>query len=496
MENYTILYGQTKEAVLEMVSGIIKAEHYDAEQLYSATFDALKMLTRQFGTHEYAFNLSIEIFVENTFTEIAPVLRQIVDDHIASIRVNTETADAVFAAYYALSLIYKKTKNINGLRSLADDKYDVAFIRGFAGYPLTFEVFSRYHKRTKTLEGYRKALGYDNRAIRMLSRLKASNIGVCISFASTVCLILESNSDFLEPDQIASAIEYINAAIDINPEYPKYYYLKAKLAFYSALPEDDNEKLGRICRQVIQDLEDAEIFLQEKDVYRAAERKEYESFKMKVWNMLDMRRHPRFLLSDEQLSALRNRILECSEIDRRSCLPPLPDLQEGDRYFFICYSVADFKSVYSDIIELYRNKVPFCYDQNIAAGRNWQQYVRSHISSENCMGVVFYISRNTLQTNSVCEEIQIVNEYDKPYFCVNLEGAKPPSDLLTDIIIENYLNHGKQLSGSQMRLFLNAFDDDTVFTAKYREHSDAGLQHFQKYLFDIRNCFPDLTICE
>lgn len=467
----------------------------DEEARINAIRAGLGLITDEFGVEEYSFNLAMDVFVEAAYKNLSDCLEKILGEADYSADDDRER-NVIFATYYALSLIRKKQDDVKGLRELLDERYDD--LRDFA---LHFEVHSRYYKR---VDMFRDALSCDKRAINVLRRKSIVNVALCISYASTVCTMLKKKDTSLHSEDIDLAKNYIEAAIDFNPNYPKYYFLKAQLVFLSAMRGEGDlsllEKAGREANELI---DDADVLLYEiyhdRNVFVTRERAKYEEFKFFIEDIIDRKKTPRFPKTDEELDALKAKILEADSQDEcvsSFILPPIPALHSGDKYFFICYSSRDFKSVYCDLIELYRRKVPFRYDERLTQGVGWQGQIENGIGSKDCEGVVFYLSKNVMATGSVCEEIEITRRFGKGHFCVNLEGSTTPSKMLTDLLIERYTQNPNNyyLPGDNMRTFLTFFLDNAVFTHKFRKNGDDGVAHFEAYIDALINKFPQMII--
>lgn len=91
-----------------------------------------------------------------------------------------------------------------------------------------------------------------------------------------------------------------------------------------------------------------------------------------------------------------------------------------DNYFFISYSHKDYRSVYTDIINLQNNGVNTWYDRGIPGGKNWKDIANKYMSPINCVGVIFYISENALLSDAVIDEIEYALKLNKPVICINL----------------------------------------------------------------------------
>lgn len=78
-----------------------------------------------------------------------------------------------------------------------------------------------------------------------------------------------------------------------------------------------------------------------------------------------------------------------------------------DHYMFISYSHNDSNIVYNDLSFLYENHVNFWYDKELNAGDKWDEVVRGVIESQNCKGVIFYLSSNYFKSEACEKEIEL-----------------------------------------------------------------------------------------
>ena len=484
-----------KSFVKKMLSEIKVNKDDEGARIHSIR-ESLLLITQEFTTEKYTFNLAMDVFVEAAYKNLSECLVKILAEADFETEDDDER-DIYFAAYYALSLIRKKQDDVAGLMELLDDKY-----ASLSCYPLHYEVHSRYYKR---VDKFSQALSCDKRAINILNRKNITNVALCISYASTVCTMLKRRDPSLSSDDIELAQKYIGAAIEFNPDYPKYYFLKAQLTFLSAVhAKSDAADLVAAGKEAVRLIDEyADVILYElyhdRNVFVQKEREKYDEFKGYIDEIVKRKKSPRFIKSDEELDLLKEKILSAQSQDvcvSSAILPPLPVLHKDDKYFFICYSSRDFQSVYCDLIELYKRKVPFRYDERLKHGEDWKEQIKNGIRSENCAGVVFYLSKNVLSTNSVCKEIDITEENNRGHFCVNLEGSTLPSRILTDLIIERYLNDPQNyaIPGDQMQQFLNFFSDDQVFTHKFKENGPDGTSHFDSFVDALLTKFPQIII--
>lgn len=111
-------------------------------------------------------------------------------------------------------------------------------------------------------------------------------------------------------------------------------------------------------------------------------------------------------------------------IDKANSLGELPidamPYTQNDEYFFVSYSHADYKQVYTDILKLQAAGVNIWYDRGLPAGKTWEEMAEEALSKYSCVGVIFYISKNSLLSDAVAREIAYVKNLKKDFLSINL----------------------------------------------------------------------------
>ena len=116
-------------------------------------------------------------------------------------------------------------------------------------------------------------------------------------------------------------------------------------------------------------------------------------------------------------------------------------------YYFISYSHRDFRLVYNDIINLEEGGMNIWYDRSIPAGRNWKDVANDYMFPSECRGVIFYLSENSLISDSVIDEIKYAKKLKKTVIIIMLPFDK-------DYIYQGQSTLGKYFSAYQMALIL------------------------------------------
>ena len=106
-----------------------------------------------------------------------------------------------------------------------------------------------------------------------------------------------------------------------------------------------------------------------------------------------------------------------SEIQNDDILPkPFKD----DGFYFISYSHKNYKAVFCKILELLENDIKLWYDRGLETGISWAVSVRNKIYSYACKGIIFFISKEFLASESIYKEINLAYAQRKSCIFINL----------------------------------------------------------------------------
>ncbi|MBR3863881.1 MAG: leucine-rich repeat protein [Clostridia bacterium] len=133
---------------------------------------------------------------------------------------------------------------------------------------------------------------------------------------------------------------------------------------------------------------------------------------------------------------------------------------QSDEYYFVSYSHADYKEVYADILRLQEQGVNIWYDRGLPAGKDWEKSAYEAIIKYSCVGVIFYLSENSLQSHSVIKEINFVKNKGKDYLSINLplNGKSIPA---SEMIVQ--INKTCAIENEQIEIINSTFNDKVLF---------------------------------
>ena len=122
---------------------------------------------------------------------------------------------------------------------------------------------------------------------------------------------------------------------------------------------------------------------------------------------------------------MRNKQLTIEEkIEKIESSENFEDLKAGwfpksasTSYYFVSYCHKDYKKVFIDILMMQQcdSEIAVWYDRELNAGLDWEKEAKTHIYDFDCLGVIFYISENSVQSPAVFKEMQMAMDAGKPF---------------------------------------------------------------------------------
>lgn len=106
---------------------------------------------------------------------------------------------------------------------------------------------------------------------------------------------------------------------------------------------------------------------------------------------------------------------------------PFAAYQGAEPYVFVCYAHDDAERIYPELAWLNQASVNIWYDEGISAGRVWRAEIAEAI--EGAGGVLFYVSRSSLESDHCNREIHFALDQGVPVLPVYLEDVELTADL-------------------------------------------------------------------
>lgn len=107
---------------------------------------------------------------------------------------------------------------------------------------------------------------------------------------------------------------------------------------------------------------------------------------------------------------------------------PYPAYRGKRPYIFVSYSHADSERVFAEIKRFNEAGFRVWYDQGIKPGSEWPDEIANAL--ENCKLFVVFMTRNSVRSSNVADEIHFVIEKKMPAIAIYLEECELPSGLM------------------------------------------------------------------
>ena len=188
----------------------------------------------------------------------------------------------------------------------------------------------------------------------------------------------------------------------------------------------------------------------------------------------------------------------------------LPDVYTED-YFFISYCHADYRLVYKDIFLLQSHGLNIWYDKEMTVGDSWKDTANKYMVPRNCLGVLFYVSEDSLKSEPVIEELEFAKKTNKQFIGISLpfvsdlkhngESVKGKIFLpfeMIDILLENGVIDEEKANAlheyfPNEKIYIK-YDKDIFDKAKLIKDTLKKVPLFRKNRYDVITSISDTNV--
>ncbi len=83
---------------------------------------------------------------------------------------------------------------------------------------------------------------------------------------------------------------------------------------------------------------------------------------------------------------------------------------KNKNYIFISYSHTDKEYVYDALHHMNEHRATLWYDKELSEGDVWNEYVKTVLQDEKCVGAVVFLSKKAAMSDAVHQEIKLINQ--------------------------------------------------------------------------------------
>ena len=147
-----------------------------------------------------------------------------------------------------------------------------------------------------------------------------------------------------------------------------------------------------------------------------------------------------------------NSISELFELDA------IPPINYASDFFFVSYSHTDYKIIYKDIFQYQKEGVSVWFDRGMKPGTDWLENAEHFISQFACKGIIIYLSKTSLHSRAVLEEIFLANAYRKPLMPIVIDANELIDNDIAKTLINNF-----SLSDEEQNIINKSFSERTLW---------------------------------
>ncbi len=504
---------------------------YKHKEAHKLVYGFLKTIVDNAGCNDYIFVYAITKLEEKHGKYMLSYLFEILDNYCNYPDYFEEAV--AFAAYYNIGLHYYRYYQIDKLYEFITKCPYLGMFRD--KYPLAFDSIGRYCSMNGMFD---RMLLFDHAIIRNLQKFKSENkesfnttkygyvqtgdnVAVKIGIVTATCSIFEqsfirgtldnnikaddnnhfsidhvenlstnklndlielhdsykSDNSLINNENLDIAMKYVMQAIDYNPTYPKYPFLKAQLLFYKSIFNKELISFN-LLSEIKELLSKAKSLENVKANDYTLRVSKYELFLRRVESYMERS----YTQNKKDLEYYR---IKDEIIHMQSCPPPQkrikPSVTGSDSYAFISYSTMDFKSVYCDLLGFKNRGISFWYDAEVVPGEQWHKVIEEKIKNASC--IICYISPSFLKSQAIYKELSLFKKYDKPIIWVDLTGKKQISKIIVDILRNADADIVNQISSNMLNIITELVDDDVDMISRDLDpQADGHIDRIEKVI--------------
>lgn len=316
-----------------------------------------------------------------------------------------------FEAFFCLSIIYRRKKDFILLKRLLDEhpqfRKHLCYNHIYIAYLVHSESFFDYDELL--LMAYRDALAFPDHS--------GFQQAFCNAFVTIAEQCDESGREAIINEWYDSALACINASIDLDSKYAKYYCTKGRILAQRGRFAEAIELINMAISLEKSSRPDYALVLQT-----------YENFKTRI---MIRSMSERYVAKIDELQA------RIDELERKTGIKKEADSIDADfasdkesgisnetsslnkRFAFVSYAHSDSTEVVELIRELSNHGMNLWYDAYIPYGSEWPEEIGNHIVASSL--VIVMLSATSMCSANVRREVNLALSSNKPLLIIRLD---------------------------------------------------------------------------
>lgn len=345
------------------------------------------------GSREYELSLTkiAELVAKNEKKEL---LSEIIDSNDLY----------AYEAFYCLCIIHRRNKDFELLKALLDKN------SRFSDRITFNHLVVQYLVNSETFYDFDALLNMSFQDTKVFKDNAGYFQAFCNAFVTITDQCDKDSRDCIVANWYDIALESIDKAIMLDPNYAKYYCTKARIVGLRNEYTLADKLINLAISKEKSSRPDYVLTIQNYQYYRLKlmiQKAEYEI-------------NQRLIEIDKNLES----VYENAETEKKTVeslgLTPRAYSGTGD-YVFVSYAHSDKQSVYNIIGKLQVNNINIWFDEGIHAGEEWPEVIAQHIVDSDM--VLVMLSSNSIQSANVRREVNLAISEKKIVIVVRLDDV-------------------------------------------------------------------------
>lgn len=497
---------------------------------YQAICNYFNEISFEFSAHTYEALLCLTNMDAKYGILIIDVLDAILNDYHLFYR-KGENKDPYFFAFHYKAIALYHQKQIDSLKRHLKEYWS-----DFIDYPLFYDALSRYFTSSGdfiyhilTIKQYFEIIEKRFPEKKIITKsgnlLEPETIGQKCGYTSSVVNLMEycflrndfviednaisksqtlvTNEELIEAldndklkfkisdidkDDYKKAKTYIGDCIDYNNDYPRYYYLKAKYLFYYEILQ--NSKLSFDTKnKTLENIDLAISKLNTKNLNYDILRQEYNRFKQIV-KEFPINEKKWYDVHQFRYRKEKDNIIRSTQ--NKGFIKPRNNENLDQDYIFISYSSQDYKPVYCDLLEMHLRGIQYVYDVDMSsskgkdsdAKKKWYHIIEEKIKKSKV--VICYLSENFITSDACMKEMELIEQYKKPFISVDLSGLNQVNKIISTYIQKT----GNSIPSNNLLIATKMFNEDISLVQRGSEPE--VVEHLEHLRNKIKEYAPEV----
>lgn len=319
-------------------------------------------------------------------------LERIIENHLSS----------EYEAFYCLCIIYRRNKDFERMNRLLETH------REYKKHLSFNHIVVQYLVHSETFYDYDDLLLMAYRDTKMLDDNPGYLQAFCNAFITIVEQCDEESKKNIIDEWYDIAETCINKAIELEPDYAKFYSTKARIVGVKGKFSDAETLLNTAISKENSCRPDYAITIQNYQYYKLklAVRKVEVKYIDRISNLENEIRQIKNQLNDEMSHPIgKNDAMAHTE--KRE----VHAYNGNESYSFVSYAHTDSSVVYSIISGLQDERLNIWFDEGIHAGSEWPEEIGERLVG--CDSVIVMLSSNSIRSASVRREVNMAISENK-----------------------------------------------------------------------------------